>query len=36
MWPLRHPMTVALVWCGLLLAISIPLATRRFRIRTTQ
>ena len=34
-WPLRHPLAAALGWCALILVISVPLALRRFRIRTT-
>ncbi|MEO8704532.1 MAG: ABC transporter permease [Kofleriaceae bacterium] len=35
-WPLQHPIATSLLWCLALLAIAIPLALRRFRIRTTQ
>jgi len=34
-WPLRHAVAVACGWALLLLAISMPLAIRRFRTRTT-
>lgn len=34
-WPLRHPVTSAVGWCLLLLAISVPLALRAFKRRTT-
>lgn len=34
-WPLRHPVAAAVGWCALILVISVPLALRRFRIRTT-
>jgi ABC-2 type transport system permease protein len=29
--PLQHPVAAAFLWCALLLAIAIPLATRRYR-----
>jgi len=34
-WPLRHAVLIACGWAVLLLAISVPLAIRRFRVRTT-
>jgi ABC-type multidrug transport system permease subunit len=34
-WPLVHPVATALGWCALVLAIAMPLAIRRFRLRTT-
>jgi ABC-type multidrug transport system permease subunit len=34
-WPLRHAELVACGWSVLLLAIAVPLAIRRFRLRTT-
>ena len=34
-WPLRHAVALACAWSLLLLAISVPLAIRRFRVRTT-
>lgn len=34
-WPLQHAAPVAVLWCLAILAITIPLALRRFRIRTT-
>jgi ABC-2 type transport system permease protein len=34
-WPLRHPELAAVAWCLAILAISVPLALRRFRARTT-
>jgi ABC-type multidrug transport system permease subunit len=34
-WPLRHAVAVACGWCLLILALCVPLAIRRFRIRTT-
>jgi len=34
-WPLRHAVPVACGWVVLLIAISVPLAIRRFRTRTT-
>jgi ABC-2 type transport system permease protein len=30
-WPLRHPVSAALGWSVLLLAVFVPLAVRRFR-----
>ncbi|MFD9263169.1 ABC transporter permease, partial [Streptomyces sp. NPDC059538] len=29
-WPAAHPVAGALLWSGLLLAVFVPLATRRF------
>jgi ABC-2 type transport system permease protein len=34
-WPLRHAVVVAVGWAVVLLAIAVPLAIRRFRVRTT-
>lgn len=34
-WPLAHPVPMALVWCGVILAIAVPTALWRFRARTT-
>jgi len=34
-WPLRHAIALAIGWAALLLAVAVPLAIRRFRIRTT-
>jgi ABC-2 type transport system permease protein len=34
-WPLRHCVAVSVGWCLVLIAIAMPLAIRRFRIRTT-
>ncbi|HEY0192586.1 MAG TPA: ABC transporter permease [Kofleriaceae bacterium] len=34
-WPLRHAVAMAWVWAGIILLISVPLAIRRFRSRTT-
>jgi ABC-2 type transport system permease protein len=34
-WPLAHPVPSALVWCGLIVAIAVPLTIWRFRVRTT-
>ena len=34
-WPLQHPVLVATAWCLIILAISMPLAMRKFRARTT-
>jgi ABC-2 type transport system permease protein len=33
-WPLRHAVPIACGWALILLAISMPLAIRRFRTRT--
>lgn len=33
--PLQHPVASALIWCGVLLALFVPLTLWRFRIRTT-
>ena len=33
-WPLQHPVAASVVWCLVLLAITVPLALRRFRQRT--
>jgi len=32
--PLQHPFTAALIWCGVLLAIFVPLTLWRFNVRT--
>ena len=34
-WPLRHPVEMAWAWAAVILVISVPLAIRRFRSRTT-
>ena len=34
-WPMEHPVAAASIYCGLLLAVAIPLALHRFRSRTT-
>jgi ABC-type multidrug transport system permease subunit len=34
-WPLQHSVLAAVLWCGVLLAITVPLTVRRFRSRTT-
>lgn len=34
-WPLQHCVAVSVGWCALLVAIMMPLAIRRFRVRTT-
>jgi ABC-type multidrug transport system permease subunit len=34
-WPLAHPVLAALLWCGLLLVVIVPLTVRRFHARTT-
>jgi ABC transporter DrrB family efflux protein len=30
-WPLAHPVAAAVIWCGLLIAVFLPLAVLRFR-----
>jgi ABC-2 type transport system permease protein len=34
-WPLEHPVPSALAWIALVLAVTIPLTVRRYRLRTT-
>jgi ABC-type polysaccharide/polyol phosphate export permease len=34
-WPLQHPVLAGALWCLAILAICVPLALRRFRLRTT-
>jgi ABC-2 type transport system permease protein len=34
-WPLEHPVLAAFLYCGVLLAIAIPMSLRRYRARTT-
>jgi ABC-2 type transport system permease protein len=34
-WPLQHPVAASLAWCLIIIAICLPLALRRFRVRTT-
>jgi ABC-2 type transport system permease protein len=34
-WPMQHPVAAAALYCGLLLAVAVPLALRRYRSRTT-
>jgi hypothetical protein len=34
-WPLQHPVLAGALWCLVILAICVPLALRRFRLRTT-
>lgn len=34
-WPMQHPVAAAAIYCGLLLAVAVPLALRRYRSRTT-
>jgi ABC transporter DrrB family efflux protein len=34
-WPLQHPVLAAVLWCAAILAVTVPLALRRFRTRTT-
>ena len=33
-WPLEHPIFTAFVYCGILLAIAVPMCLRRYRART--
>jgi ABC transporter DrrB family efflux protein len=35
-WPLQHPVVAAVLWCGLFLAVAVPLCIARFRGRTTE
>jgi ABC-2 type transport system permease protein len=35
-WPLTHPVTAAVLWSVLFLAVAVPLAIARFRSRTTE
>jgi ABC-2 type transport system permease protein len=35
-WPLTHPVTAAILWSVLFLALAVPLAIARFRSRTTE
>ena len=35
-WPLTHPVTAAVLWSVLFLALAVPLAIARFRSRTTE
>jgi hypothetical protein len=32
---MQHPVAAAALYCGLLLAVAVPLALRRYRSRTT-
>ena len=34
-WPMRHPVPAAWMYCLLLLAVALPLALRRYRMRTS-
>jgi ABC transporter DrrB family efflux protein len=34
-WPLAHPVVAAVAWCGVLLAIAVPVTLRIYRRRTT-
>jgi ABC-type multidrug transport system permease subunit len=34
-WPLLHPVAGAVLWCLVILAVTIPLTIRRYRARTT-
>jgi ABC-2 type transport system permease protein len=33
-WPLQHPVASSLIWCAVLLAVSVPLAVAAYRRRT--
>jgi ABC-2 type transport system permease protein len=32
-WPLAHPVLASLIWCGAIVAVCLPLAVRRYRMR---
>jgi ABC-2 type transport system permease protein len=34
-WPLEHPVVAAFLYCGVILAITVPASLRRYRIRTS-
>ncbi len=34
-WPLEHPIPAAFIYCAVILAITVPAALRRYRIRTS-
>lgn len=34
-WPMRHPVAAAWIYCVILLCIAVPLALRRYKIRTS-
>ena len=34
-WPMRHPVAAAWIYCAILLCIAVPLALRRYRVRTS-
>jgi ABC-2 type transport system permease protein len=29
-WPMQHPVTYSVIWIGIILAVFIPVSTRRF------
>ena len=33
-WPLQHPVAASLIWCAVLLAVTVPLAIAAYRRRT--
>jgi len=35
-WPMQHPIEASLAWSALILAVAAPLASRFFRLRTTE
>jgi len=34
-WPLEHPVAASFAACAVMLAVTVPLALRRYRLRTT-
>jgi ABC-2 type transport system permease protein len=34
-WPMDHPVAASWIYCAIILAIVVPSALRRYRIRTT-
>jgi len=34
-WPMVHPVPAAFLYCFVLLAVAVPLAFHRYRLRTT-
>ncbi|MDQ6698263.1 MAG: ABC transporter permease [Actinomycetota bacterium] len=34
-WPLEHPVPMAWLYCAIVLVVAVPLALRRYRVRTT-
>jgi hypothetical protein len=35
-WPLQHAIPVSIAWCVAILAVSVPLAVRRYRLATAR